>query len=144
MADINLALTESKTLRNSKLSEYSNNKAFEAMSKAKALVMAFWKGENIATTEQLAEYYEVSEDVIRDNIRRHKDEFELDGLKVLRGKELSHARETISLASKTSQAVLWTPRAALRLGMLLRDSEVAKAVRTSLLDTVEKIIPAQV
>jgi hypothetical protein len=63
--------------------------------------------------------------------------FELDGLKILRGRSLKDAREIVSLPSDTSQAATWTPRAALRLGMLLRDSEVAKKVPTLLLDITE-------
>ena len=51
--------------------------------------------------------------------------------------------EVFSLPSATTRVAIWTPRAALRLGMLLRDSEVAKAVRTSLLNSVERVIPAQ-
>lgn len=46
-------------------------------------------------------------------------------------------------ASKISQLVVWTPRAALRLGMVLKDSAVAKTVRTTLLDAVQQVLPAQ-
>nr|MDJ0649736.1 hypothetical protein [Xenococcaceae cyanobacterium MO_188.B19] len=64
--------------------------------------------------------------------------------KAIRGKALKDARDLWSLPSKTSQVTVWTPRSVLRAGMLMRDSEVAKAVRTSLLNAVEKVIPAQV
>jgi hypothetical protein len=142
MADISIALIESKGFRSEKIAEFSNERALESINKAKSLVMAFWQGENICTTAQIAEFYEVSEDVVRDNTRRHRDEFESDGLKVVRGKALKDVREIISLASDTSQVTIWNPRAALRLGMLLRDSEVAKSVRTILLDSVA-IVPQQ-
>ncbi len=49
----------------------------------------------------------------------------------------------MSISKKTPQLTIWTPRAALRLGMLLRDSAIAIPVRTSLLNAVEKVIPAQ-
>lgn len=48
-----IALTESKSLRESTLSECTQDKAFEALEKAKALVLAYWKGERLATTVQL-------------------------------------------------------------------------------------------
>lgn len=139
MSDINLALTESKALRNSELSKYSNDKALESLNKAKALVMALWKGENLATTKQLSEYYEISEDVVWQVVKRNKDEFDSDGLTKKTGKELKALLQAnpdiMSVSENAKCALLWTPRAALRLGMLLRDSEVAREVRTTLLNT---------
>lgn len=80
-------------------------------------------------------------------IQRHRDELESDGLKILKGKELKSLRDialdSLSIPDATTAITVWTPRAALRLGMVLRDSAVAKAVRTSLLNAVEHIIPAQ-
>ena len=142
MANLNLALIESKSLRDDKLNEVSNEKALESLNKAKALIMAFWKGENIATTAQIAEFYEVSEDIARKTVSRHRDEFESDGLKVLRGKALNEVRDIMSLSPNSPNETIWNPRCALRLGMLLRDSEIAKLVRTVILDSLE-VIPAQ-
>lgn len=142
MANLNLALIESKSLRDDKLNEISNEKALESLNKAKALIMAFWKGENIATTAQIAEFYEVSEDIARKTVSRHRDEFESDGLKVLRGKALNEVRDIMSLSPNSPNETIWNPRCALRLGMLLRDSEIAKLVRTVILDSLE-VIPAQ-
>ena len=142
MANLNLALIESKSLRDDKLNEVSNEKALESLNKAKALIMAFWKGENIATTAQIAEFYEVSEDIARKTVSRHRDEFESDGLKVLRGKALNEVRDLMSLSPNSPNETIWNPRCALRLGMLLRDSEIAKLVRTVILDSLE-VIPAQ-
>lgn len=142
MANLNLALIESKSFRDDKLNEISNEKALESLNKAKALIMAFWKGENIATTAQIAEFYEVSEDIARKTVSRHRDEFESDGLKVLRGKALNEVRDIMSLSPNSPNETIWNPRCALRLGMLLRDSEIAKLVRTVILDSLE-VIPAQ-
>lgn len=136
-------LVESKSARDNRLAELSHDRASEVLNKVKSLYFALWQGVGTATTEQIAEFYEVSNDVVRDNLRRHRDEFDSDGLKLLKGKALKDVREIISLTPDTPQATIWTPRAALRLGMLLRDSEVAKTVRTSLLDAVENVIPAQ-
>jgi hypothetical protein len=125
---------ESKFARDRQLAEIPGEQAQEMLNRAKALMFAVWKEDGIATSEQMADFYEVTTDVVRDNIRRHRDEFDSDGLKVLRGKSLKDAREIISLPSDTSQATVWTPRAALRLGMLLRDSEVAKQLRNLLVE----------
>jgi|GEM_PF-2126568 len=125
---------ESRFARDRQIAEISGEQAQEMLNRAKALMFAARQGEGIATSEQMADFYEVTTDVVRDNVRRHRDEFELDGLKVLRGKSLKDAREIISLPSDTSQATVWTPRAALRLGMLLRDSEIAKQLRNLLVE----------
>ena len=138
-----LVLVESKAARNNQLECISHEGAQSILDQIKCLYFALWKGEGIATTEQLADFYEVSVGTIRPLLKPHKDEFESDGVKTLRSKALKDARCVIQLPPETSQALIWTPRAALRLGMLLRDSAIAKAVRTSLLNAAEKVIPAQ-
>ena len=136
-------LIESKSARDHQLARVSPERATEILNKVKALYFALWKGVGTATTEQLAEFYQVPEVNIRQLVKPYQQEFEADGLKVVRGKDLKDASNPFLLATKTTQLTIWTPRAALRLGMLLRNSAVAKAVRTSLLDTVEKVIPEQ-
>lgn len=136
-------LIESKSARDYQLERVSPERATEILNKVKALYFALWKGVGTATTEQLAEFYQVPEVNIRQLVKPYQQEFEADGLKVMRGKELKDASNPFLLATKTTQLTIWTPRAALRLGMLLRNSAVAKAVRTSLLDAVEKVIPEQ-
>jgi len=127
---------ESRVARDRQIAEIPGEQAQEMLNRAKALMFTVWKGEGIATSEQVAEFYEVTTDVVRDNVRRHRDEFEVDGLRTIKGKSLTEVREIISLTSQTVNATLWTPRAALRLGMLLRDSEVAKQVRNLLVEMV--------
>ncbi len=136
-------LVESKSARDNQIQSVSHEDAQSILAKVKALYFAVWKGVGTATTEQLAQFYEVPVGTVRPLLKPHKEEFETDGVKVLRSKALKDARCLIQLPSETSQALIWTPRAALRLGMILRDSTVAKAVRTSLLDAVETVIPAQ-
>lgn len=134
-----IVLVESKSARDIQIVNKTHEDAESVLTKAKALIyFAMYRGDKIASTEQVAEFYEVSVDVVRDNIRRHRDEFESDGVKVLKGKALKDVREILSLSSETPQATAWNLRGTLRLGMLLRDSEVAKAVRTGLLDTTEE------
>jgi hypothetical protein len=133
-----LVLIESRSARTSAIANFSDDRAIEVLNKAKALVMAAWQGTGVATNKQLAEYFEVSEDVVRDNLRRNKEEFDIDGVKTLKGKALRHVCESISQShSRIPSLTVWTPRATLRLGMLLRDSMVAKELRSTILDIIE-------
>lgn len=67
-----------------------------------------------------------------------RSEFDTDGLKVLTGKELSSVRLKFNLTNKARNLTIWNPRATLRLGYLLRDSAIAKAVRTTSLNFIEQ------
>jgi hypothetical protein len=141
-----LILLESASARNEKLASLTQDSSLDHLNKAKSLVMAVWQGTGIATTEQLADYYEVSVDVVQKIAQRHSDELATDGLRKLNAKEVKALRnqgmDKLSIPEKTTVLTTWTPRSALRLGMLLRDSAIAKQVRTLLLDLVE-IIPKQ-
>ncbi|WP_013324631.1 DNA-binding domain-containing protein [Gloeothece verrucosa] len=137
-------LIESATARNNQLGLISPERAQSILLNVKSLYFSLWRGTGISTTEQLADFFEVqSTATIRKVYQRHKDEFDADGVKTIRGKDLKDVRDRVSLTSTSSNVTLWTPRGALRLAMLLTDSEVAKLVRTSLLNAVEKVIPAQ-
>ncbi|MGH2412671.1 MAG: hypothetical protein ACRDEA_03035, partial [Microcystaceae cyanobacterium] len=137
-------LIESKSARESQLSEISDHRAQEILLKVKSLYLALWQGTGIITTEQLAEFFEIETPAtLRQVLNRHQEEFEADGVRTLRGKALKDVRDILSLTSTQANLTIWTPRAALRLGMLLQNSEIAKAVRTTLLNAVEKVIPAQ-
>jgi hypothetical protein len=140
-------LVESKSARDKQLERVSHDRAQEIFNKVKILYFALWQGVGTSTTDQMAEFYEVSVDAVQKVIQRHRDELEFDGLKTVKGKDLKSLRaiaiDGLSIPDATTIITAWTPRAALRLGMVLRDSAVAKAVRTALLDAVEKVIPAQ-
>lgn len=138
------AFVESKSVRDNQAASLSDEKAEAILMKIKSLYFALWQGTGTTTTSALVDYYEVSAEAIQKIIQRHRDELKSDGLKSIRGKALKDVVDILSISKKTPQLTIWTPRAALRLGMLLRDSVVAQAVRTSLLNAVEKVIPAQV
>lgn len=134
-------LVESKFARDDCLTVVDDARAQDVLSKAKALLWASWQESAIATTEQVAEFYEVPVKTVQTSAKTNRNEFESDGLKVLRGKDLKdvtlNIEVTYKVTSKASSLMIWTPRATLRLGMLLRDSEVAIAVRTLILDLTE-------
>jgi hypothetical protein len=136
-------LLESKTARDGQLTQVSHEAASDVLSKAKALVFALWQGTGAATTQQMAEYYEVPVDAIESVLRRNRDELESDGLITLKGSQLKTFKQlSVKLTeSNAGSMAVWTPRAALRLGMLLRDSEVAKQVRNVLLDVAQTAEP---
>lgn len=111
------------------------------------------------TIRQVAEYYEVDYDTLRKCYERNQNEVDLDGVtnkspidfkKILKGtschvknleqrngKLIVQLNDTITLEIPNRGIRVFPKRAILRMGMLLRDSEVAKEVRTQLLNTVE-------
>ena len=96
------------------------------------------------TVEMAANYYEVEVNTLKQIIKRHRGELESDGFKVLIGSQLDEfVRYTMypanyGISLKTRSLTLLPRRAVLRIGMLLRDSEVAKTVRSYLLNVEEK------
>jgi hypothetical protein len=64
----------------------------------------------------------------------HRTELEASGYQVLTGSELSSFKELSGIQSRTRSLALFSRRAVLNVAMLLRDSEVARQVRTYLLD----------
>lgn len=60
-----------------------------------------------------------------------KDEFDSDGVEVLSGAALREVRRIMRLTSSTPKETIYTSAGALRMGFILRDSEVAKTVRTA-------------
>lgn len=90
-----------------------------------------------ATTEQVAEYYKTTKDSIRQLKIRNEDELLSDGVKKMANKEIRGLfnRDNMSqLKIPPNGTLVFPKRAILRVGMLLRDSEVAKEVRTTLLN----------
>lgn len=103
---------------------------------------------DFSTVKLAAEYYEVNEDAIKKTIERNKDELTEDGLRVYRQKEIKEMLEIVENTKKGLNVTFKIPsrgltlipkRALLRIGMLLRDSEVAKEVRSRLLDIIHDV-----
>lgn len=124
------ALIESKTLRESVIYRV------EVLEKVKNL--STLPDDIHVTVEMAATYYEVETNIIQKTISRNRDELELDGLKVLSGKRLADFKSATNFTSKAPSLTLIPRRAMLRIGMLLQVSEVAKSVRSYLLDAEQK------
>ena len=104
-----------------------------------------------ATTEQVANYYNVGQEAIRKLFQRNKEEIVHNGVITLGANKIVDDILRVDKMSihKTKSGILigdnklnyksnllFSKRAILNVGMLLRDSEVAKEIRTRLLDIV--------
>ena len=111
----------------------------DVLDKVKALATLPGHGE--ATTAQVAEFFEVPLSTVTDLVRYRRTEFESNGYRVVVGADLRKLKTDTgnpSLLKQARSVALWDRRAVLLLGMLLRDSEVAKEVRRYLLNVEEK------
>lgn len=144
------SILESKELRNSLTDRV------EVLDKVKQLFLI--PELECMTVKQVADYYKVDNETIQKQYQRNKDEFDIDGTTLKTPTMLKSTNWTTCPISKvetskntatfffTNGDILVVPnrgtkcfpkRAILRMGMLLRDSEIAKEVRTQLLNTFE-------
>lgn len=136
-----VALLESPALRVERMGHV------EALDKVKSLVM-LPDGIHLRT-EEVARYFEVSTEAVKKLTQRHREELEENGLRLLRGAELrTFHRDMVSLwggegaesyPQAPTQLTLYTRRTVLNVAMLLRDSDIARSVRTHLLDAEEDL-----
>ncbi|MFE9722042.1 hypothetical protein ACFYQ5_00135 [Streptomyces sp. NPDC005794] len=136
-----VALLESQALRVEQMGRV------EVLDKVKSLVM-LPDGIHLRT-EEVAQYFEVSTEVVKKLTQRHRVEVEQNGLRLLRGAELRiFHRDMVSLwggdaaesyPQAATQLTLYTRRTVLNVAMLLRDSDIARSVRTHLLDAEEDL-----
>lgn len=85
-----------------------------------------------AMTAEVASFYEVPAETIRTTVLRNREEFDSDGYATVGRSDFEESFNT-KLPSSASTVALFPRRAILRVGMLLRDSEVARRVRDMLL-----------
>lgn len=99
----------------------------------------------------VADFYEVDTKIIQQTYKRNQAEIDADGAFVTTSKDIRQKLQNEVIVKKPNDYTLFvrlesgedtpiypkttyfSPRAVLRIGMLLRDSEVAKEVRTQLL-----------
>lgn len=140
-----LELLERKDLREQAISR------IEVLDKVKKLLLI--PELDVMTIKQVADYYGVTVDVIKKCHSNNKKEIEEDGvtlknykdflkgnhftLETKQGKSIIRLSDTVTLEIPNRGIRCFSKRAVLRIGMLLRDSEVAKEVRTQLLNTFE-------
>lgn len=133
-------LVESKAAREQGLAKLKAQHSEERiLNKVKALFFAVWRGVGRISRQQLAEFYEVPVKTIDSNYQVYRDEFEMDGVELFRGESLKELRRVIRLSSNSPQETVYTPAGALRMGFILRDSEVAKTVRTAAIRFIQGV-----
>jgi hypothetical protein len=139
-------LLENKELREQLISNV------EVLEKVKMLLLV--PETEISTIHQLASYYEVDIETIQKTYQRNKDELDLDGVSVknskdflsghnvqletFKGKSVLTYNNGVSIDVPNRGIKVFSRRAVLRIGMLLRDSNIAREVRTQLLNIEEK------
>lgn len=126
----------------------------EVLDKVKDLILL--PNTEYATTQQVADYFEVTSRHIEDLISCNKDELISDGFGIRKANdfitELNFGNKVIKKKGKFEVIVndnilvfpprgvnLFPKRAILRMAMLLRDSNIAKEIRTRLLDIVQDV-----
>lgn len=131
---------ENQLLENKQMREECVGR-IEVLNKVKELLLL--PNTDFATTEMVANYYEVSTDSIRQIKVRNSDEIESDGAKMYKYKEIKEKLDSDTMSQlkiPRTGTVLYTKRAILRIGMLLRDSLVAREVRTQLLNGFDNAV----
>lgn len=108
----------------------------DALAKVKTLRLL--PDDTHVTVEMVASYYEVGVAAVKSLVNDNRAEIVADGYRVITGEELSFFKNMSGIDGlvglRAPSLALFPRRAVLRVGLLLRDSPVAKQVRTALLD----------
>ena len=136
------ALVESKSMREERIKD---SRSLDVLDEVKD-IMYLGSNEKV-TMPQVVDYYGVNGSTVRQNIKRHRDEFEEDGLEVIKDEVLAKFKSYLKnnddiernrwiydKIKRSPSLTVFTKQALLRLGMLLRDSEVAKQIRSYLIN----------
>lgn len=122
-----LALTESRVLR----MEYADRAS--VLDAVKPIRMM--RDDLHITTDMVAAYFGVGVKAIESLAFDNREELDANEYRVISGDELTSFKEVCGIRSRARSLALFTRRTVLNVGMLLRDSEVARSVRTYLLDS---------
>lgn len=125
-----IALTESKTLR----AQYTDR--IEVLDRVKTLAMA--SGTGYTFTTHVAAYFEVTEESIDQLVKRNRAELEENDYKVMTRAELeSVTSDTLELPANFRRAATFRRRTVVNLAMLMDGNDIARQVRTYLLNLEE-------
>lgn len=116
----------------------------EVLDSAKELILL--PNTQLATTRMVAEWFEVTSSTIEKLTQRNREELEENGFKKMSYKEIKEISNTDNMSElriSRQGANIFSKRAILNVAMLLRDSEIAKRVRTALLDQQETMTTEQ-
>lgn len=129
------------TISNIERQNVLNNRfAVEEIRKTLDVPGMLFEGEYRFTKKMVADFYEVEERTIERYLESHGQELILNGYVLCKGKRLKELKlqfaPVINVGSKTTQLGLFNFRSFLNIGMLLTESDKAKAVRSLILDLV--------
>ncbi len=129
---------------NKRLSILNNPFLSDRVRDVVAAQFAEFRGEYLLTTRQVADFYEVDERTMRRLVEEYREEIEKSGYRTLEGGELKEFREYVKdknvLNIKTPTISVFSFKAFLNAGMLLKGSAQAQQIRQLLLDTTISII----
>ena len=130
-------LTISKIER---LNVLNNRFAIEKIQNTLDITGMMFDGEYRFTKKMVADFYEVEERTIERYLENFGSELSDNGYVLCKGKRLKDLKlqfaPVINVGSKTTQLGLFNFRSFLNIGMLLTESEKAKALRSAILDLV--------
>lgn len=139
-----IAFTESQTLRNEAIA----NANVDFLDKIKAVV--YLTEDMCLGVDQIANYYDVGVEAVKTIIKRNRDEFEDDGMIVLRGLELKNFKDMLTqvqsepkLDSRIPSLTLLTKRSLLRVGLIMTNNSIATKIRNYLLNLEESATESQ-
>ena len=118
----------------------NNNLAIPRIQNALDIEAYHFEGKYYLTKQMVADFYEVDSRTIDNYLSSHEDELKHNGYFLCKGKRLKELKlqfaPVINVGSKTTQLGLFNFRSFLNIGMLLTESEKAKALRSAILDLV--------
>lgn len=140
MKDLTISSIERQNVLN-------NSFAIEHIHNTLDITGMMFDGEYRFTKKMVADFYEVEERTIERYIENYSSELSANGYFLCKGKRLKNLKlqfaPVINVGSKTTQLGLFNFRSFLNIGMLLAESEKAKALRSAILDIVIATINAK-
>ena len=118
----------------------NNQEALENIQEYLGVEGMYFEEQFMFTKEQVSDFYNIDPSTIDHYLTKYESEIKRNGYNVLKGNALKKFKQEfgdlIDLPSKTPRLGLFNFRSFLNLGMVLAESEMAKAVRSKMLDIV--------
>lgn len=133
-----LKYVESQSIRNDIL----DNISYDFLDKIK--IIPYLTNDMVISTNQIANFYECGLEAVKTIIKRNREEFENDGMIVLKGQDLKDFKEKIGEVQNeptlnyASSLTILPKRSLLRIGMILTNNTIATKIRNYLLNIEEK------
>ena len=133
-----LKYVESQSVRNDTL----DNISYDFLDKIK--IIPYLTNDMVISTNQIANFYECGLEAVKTIIKRNREEFENDGMLVVKGQDLKDFKEKIGEVQNeptlnyASSLTILPKRSLLRIGMILTNNAIATKIRNYLLNIEEK------